>query len=117
MYLRAQHFSAPALSSTAEIHPPTHRVSLTSRVFVPLQTSESQAQQQSKTAYNSQPLEKEKYPIGQDAAMSNERGPRVANAIHSLIDHLVPSDAQDDRDSADERHDACFQLARSIFER
>ncbi|KAK0652936.1 Spc98 family-domain-containing protein [Cercophora newfieldiana] len=47
--------------------------------------------------------------------MSNERGPRIANAIHSLIDHLVPSDAHDD--SAEERHDACFQLARSIFER
>jgi len=48
--------------------------------------------------------------------MSSDRNPRIANAIHSLIDHLVPSESHDDKDSADERHDACFQLVRSIFE-
>ncbi|KAK0720690.1 Spc98 family-domain-containing protein [Lasiosphaeris hirsuta] len=49
--------------------------------------------------------------------MSNDRGPRVASAIHSLIDHLVPGDPQDDKDTAEERHEACFQLVRSVFER
>ncbi|KAK0619287.1 Spc98 family-domain-containing protein [Immersiella caudata] len=45
--------------------------------------------------------------------MSNERGPRIANAIHSLIEHLVPANDE----AGEERHDACFELARSIFER
>lgn len=49
--------------------------------------------------------------------MSTDRGPRIASAIHSLIDHLVPIDPQEDKDAADERHDACFQLAKSMLER
>ncbi|KAK1756884.1 spindle pole body component alp6 [Echria macrotheca] len=48
--------------------------------------------------------------------MSVDRNPRIANAIHSLIDHLVAGDVNEDKDSAEERHDACFDLARSILE-
>jgi len=47
--------------------------------------------------------------------MSIDRNPRIANAIHSLIDHLVPTDHQD-KDPAEGRHENCFQLARAIFD-
>ena len=52
---------------------------------------------------------------------TNQRN-RVSNAIDSLITHLVPgnangpNDANDD-DQAQERHDACFELVRTIFDR
>ncbi|KAK1835982.1 Spc97/Spc98 family protein [Podospora conica] len=49
--------------------------------------------------------------------MSIERSPRIANAIHSLIDHLVISDSHESKRDSEERHDACFQLAQSILER
>ncbi|KXX75886.1 Spindle pole body component alp6 [Madurella mycetomatis] len=42
---------------------------------------------------------------------------RISNAIDSLITHLVPSDPNDDEQTAQERHDACFELVRSIFDR
>lgn len=49
--------------------------------------------------------------------MSIERSPRIANAIHSLIDHLVINDSHESKQDTEERHDACFQLAQSILER
>ncbi|KAK5660139.1 hypothetical protein OQA88_13608 [Cercophora sp. LCS_1] len=49
--------------------------------------------------------------------MSVDRAPRIANAIHSLVDHLVPGDPNEDKDVTEERHNACFQLAKSILER
>ncbi|KAK3681468.1 Spc98 family-domain-containing protein [Podospora appendiculata] len=49
--------------------------------------------------------------------MSQDRGQRVSNAIDSLITHLIPVDPRDDEQTIQERHDACFELVRSIFER
>ena len=42
---------------------------------------------------------------------------RVTNAIDSLIARLVPNDPNDDEETAQERHDACFELVRGIIER
>ncbi|KAK4162590.1 Spc98 family-domain-containing protein [Cladorrhinum sp. PSN259] len=42
---------------------------------------------------------------------------RVSNAIDSLITHLVPSNPNDSEQQAQERHDACFDLVRTILER
>ncbi|KAK4121359.1 hypothetical protein N657DRAFT_673671 [Parathielavia appendiculata] len=48
---------------------------------------------------------------------SNQRN-RVSNAIDSLISHLVPSNpSEEDEQSAQERHDACFELVRNILDR
>ncbi len=50
---------------------------------------------------------------------SNQRN-RVSNAIDSLITHLVPgnpNDPNDDDQAAQERHEACFELVRNIFDR
>ncbi|KAK3326443.1 Spc98 family-domain-containing protein [Apodospora peruviana] len=49
--------------------------------------------------------------------MSQDRGHRISNAIDSLITHLIPSDPRNDEQAAQERHDACFDLVRSILER
>ncbi|KAK3942277.1 Spc98 family-domain-containing protein [Diplogelasinospora grovesii] len=49
--------------------------------------------------------------------MSHDRSNRISNAIDSLITHLVPGDPQDDEQTAQERHDTCFELVRSIFQR
>ncbi|KAK4229651.1 Spc98 family-domain-containing protein [Podospora fimiseda] len=42
---------------------------------------------------------------------------RISNAIDSLITHLVPSNPNDTEQQAQERHDACFDLIRTILER
>ncbi|KAJ4302357.1 Microtubule-nucleating Tub4p (gamma-tubulin) complex component [Collariella sp. IMI 366227] len=44
--------------------------------------------------------------------MANNQRSRVSNAIDSLITHLVPASPSDDDDSAQERHDACFETPR-----
>ncbi|KAL2131507.1 hypothetical protein VTI74DRAFT_4949 [Chaetomium olivicolor] len=49
--------------------------------------------------------------------MANNQRSRVSNAIDSLITHLVPSNPNDDEHTAQERHDACFELVRNILER
>jgi gamma-tubulin complex component 3 len=49
--------------------------------------------------------------------MAHSQRNRISNAIDSLITHLVPSDPNDDEQSAQARHDACFELVRTIFER
>ncbi|KAK4201425.1 Spc98 family-domain-containing protein [Triangularia verruculosa] len=49
--------------------------------------------------------------------MSHAPRNRISNAIDSLITHLVPSNPHDDEQTAQERHDACFELVRAIFER
>ncbi|KAF7545398.1 hypothetical protein G7046_g9574 [Stylonectria norvegica] len=41
---------------------------------------------------------------------------RITNAIDSLIAHLVPSDANEDEDVAQERHDTCFELVKTILD-
>jgi gamma-tubulin complex component 3 len=46
------------------------------------------------------------------SALSN---PRVAQAIDSLIAHLLPNDPQEDGQTVQERHDACFALVKSII--
>lgn len=42
---------------------------------------------------------------------------RITNAIDSLIAHLVPSDSNDDEQEAQERHDNCFELVKTILDR
>ncbi|PHH73238.1 hypothetical protein CDD82_5595 [Ophiocordyceps australis] len=41
---------------------------------------------------------------------------RIANAIDSLIAHLVPGSPDDDAQAAEARHNDCFQLVRSIID-
>jgi gamma-tubulin complex component 3 len=49
--------------------------------------------------------------------MANNQRTRVSNAIDSLITHLVPSNPDDDEQTAQERHDVSFDLVRNILER
>ena len=49
--------------------------------------------------------------------MPQDQNHRVSNAIDSLISHIVPSVPYDDEEAAQERHDNCFDLVRSILER
>lgn len=49
--------------------------------------------------------------------MAHNQRNRISAAIDSLITHLVPSDPNDDDETAQARHDACFELVRSVFER
>ncbi|KAM7188309.1 spindle pole body component alp6 [Rhypophila sp. PSN 637] len=48
--------------------------------------------------------------------MSQDRNHRISNAIDSLINHLIPSNPRDDEQTAQERHDACFQIVKSIID-
>ncbi|KAK7419884.1 Microtubule-nucleating Tub4p (gamma-tubulin) complex component [Neonectria punicea] len=41
---------------------------------------------------------------------------RITNAIDSLITHIVPSDPNVSEDAAQERHDTCFELVKSIID-
>ncbi|PHH89049.1 hypothetical protein CDD83_6717 [Cordyceps sp. RAO-2017] len=41
---------------------------------------------------------------------------RIANAIDSLIAHLIPRNRRDDEAAAQDRHDACFALVKSIID-
>ncbi|KAK4237418.1 Spc98 family-domain-containing protein [Achaetomium macrosporum] len=49
--------------------------------------------------------------------MANNQCNRVSNAIDSLITHLVPSNPAEDEQTAQERHDACFELVRTMLKR
>lgn len=42
---------------------------------------------------------------------------RVSNAIDNLISHLIPRDPDEDDAAAQQRHDTCFELARTIIDR
>jgi gamma-tubulin complex component 3 len=42
---------------------------------------------------------------------------RITNAIDSLITHIVPSDPNDPDEVAQERHDTCFEIVKSIIDR
>lgn len=42
---------------------------------------------------------------------------RISNAIESLITHLVPAGEDESEEAAQEHHDRCFDLARSVLER
>lgn len=42
---------------------------------------------------------------------------RIANAVDSLIAHLVPPNPRESESAAQERHDACFALVKSIIDR
>lgn len=42
---------------------------------------------------------------------------RITNAIDSLITHIVPSDPNASEEAAQERHDTCFELVKSILDR
>ncbi|KAM7223342.1 Spc97/Spc98 family protein [Rhypophila decipiens] len=48
--------------------------------------------------------------------MSQDRNHRISNAIDSLINHLIPSNPRDDEQTAQDRHDACFQIVKSIID-
>ncbi|KAM4066089.1 spindle pole body component [Hirsutella rhossiliensis] len=41
---------------------------------------------------------------------------RIANAIDSLIAHLVPQNPREDESAARERHDACFAVVKSVID-
>ncbi|KND88868.1 Spindle pole body component alp6 [Tolypocladium ophioglossoides CBS 100239] len=41
---------------------------------------------------------------------------RITSVIDSLIAHMVPSDPDEDENVAQERHDACFELVKSIID-
>ena len=49
--------------------------------------------------------------------MSQEREHRIYNAIDSLIAHIVPTDPEEADDAAQERHDNCFELVKTILDR
>jgi hypothetical protein len=42
---------------------------------------------------------------------------RVSSAIDSLVSHLVPRAAHEDDEAAQQRHDICFELAKTIIDR
>ncbi|KZL83644.1 spc97 spc98 family protein [Colletotrichum incanum] len=48
--------------------------------------------------------------------MSANREHRIAGAVDSLIAHLIPSDPHEDDAAAQERHDNCFELVKSVLE-
>ncbi|KAH7326286.1 Spc98 family-domain-containing protein [Stachybotrys elegans] len=41
---------------------------------------------------------------------------RITNAIDSLIAHIIPNDPHEDDAVAQQRHDACFELVKSIID-
>ncbi len=41
---------------------------------------------------------------------------RITTAINGLISHVVPSDPDEDDDDAQERHELCYDLVRSIMD-
>ncbi|KAH6899663.1 Spc98 family-domain-containing protein [Thelonectria olida] len=41
---------------------------------------------------------------------------RITNAIDSLIAHIVPTDPNDTDEAAQQRHDTCFELVKSILD-
>jgi gamma-tubulin complex component 3 len=42
---------------------------------------------------------------------------RITNAIDSLITHIIPADPEEDERAAQERHDTCFELVKTIIEK
>ncbi|KAJ9156445.1 Spindle pole body component [Pleurostoma richardsiae] len=48
--------------------------------------------------------------------MPHDHSHRISNAIDSLIAHLVPSDASEDEEAAQERHDNCFELVKTLLD-
>lgn len=42
---------------------------------------------------------------------------RIANAIDSLITHLIPINPHEDEDAAQQRHDNCFEFVKTLIER
>ncbi|KAI8278996.1 Spindle pole body component alp6 [Colletotrichum sp. SAR11_240] len=48
--------------------------------------------------------------------MSANREHRIAGAVDSLIAHLVPNDPHEDDAAAQERHDNCFDLVKSVLD-
>ncbi|EPE10632.1 spindle pole body component alp6 [Ophiostoma piceae UAMH 11346] len=41
---------------------------------------------------------------------------RINTAIHGLINHIVPDDSTEEEESAQDRHQYCFNLVRSVLE-
>ncbi|KAG6011641.1 hypothetical protein E4U43_008203 [Claviceps pusilla] len=41
---------------------------------------------------------------------------RIISALEHLINHIVPSDPEEDADAAQDRHDACLELVTSIID-
>ena len=42
---------------------------------------------------------------------------RISNAIDSLVSHLIPRNPQEDDAAAQERHNLCFELSKTIIDR
>ena len=49
--------------------------------------------------------------------MAPNKDDRVADAVDRLIAHLIPSDPNEDAGAAQQRHDYCFELVKSVLER
>jgi gamma-tubulin complex component 3 len=49
--------------------------------------------------------------------MPPDKDSRIANAADKLVAHLIPTDPAEDEDTAQERHDSCFELVKSLLER
>jgi hypothetical protein len=49
--------------------------------------------------------------------MGQDREQRIDTAIDSLISHIIPADPLEDEEVAQERHDACFELVKTILDR
>ncbi|TPX16945.1 uncharacterized protein E0L32_003507 [Thyridium curvatum] len=47
--------------------------------------------------------------------MSQDQNPRIANAIDSLITHIIPNDPKDSNEVAQQRHDDRFELVQNLL--
>ena len=52
------------------------------------------------------------FKLGDNATMAPDR---IAGAIDSLINHLIPNNPNDSEDQAQEQHDRHFELVKSII--
>ncbi|MBE3048326.1 hypothetical protein IMZ48_38645 [Candidatus Bathyarchaeota archaeon] len=49
--------------------------------------------------------------------MAPNKDDRVADAVDRLIAHMIPADPHEDEEAAQEKHDYCFELVKSVLER
>jgi gamma-tubulin complex component 3 len=42
---------------------------------------------------------------------------KLVDAVDRLITHIVPTNPKEDEETAQERHDNCFELVKNILER
>ena len=49
--------------------------------------------------------------------MAPDKEHRIDSAVNSLIAHLIPSDPEEDEETAQERHDICFDRVRALLDK